>query len=211
MVEHLSDRQRRRRVLTDQAEALGIVGWCRILEPEQAMRLEIFAEPCGFNRTKPMVHVVQQVHVEAKLAPQPLEQRRHAAQIALAAPDSFENRSTLRRLVGSARRHAVYLLHAGNAALRADSLVAALDETCRGFHGVIDRLAVRVAIDEHLFARCAAEQLIDRCVQRLAFDVPERGVHGGNCGHRDRTAPPIRALVEKLPDVFDPARVAALE
>ena len=44
-----------------------------ILEPEQAVRFEALAEPAGFDRRQPMVDVMQQVHLEPDLAPQPIE------------------------------------------------------------------------------------------------------------------------------------------
>jgi hypothetical protein len=66
-----------------------------------------------------------------------------------------------------------------------------------------------VAVDHHRITRRAAEQLVDRHVQRLAEQIPQRGIDRRNRRHRDRTAPPVRAFVEVLPDVFDPARVAA--
>ena len=60
----------------------------------------------------------------------------------------------------------------------------------------------------HVVARAAAEQLVDRHAERLALDVPQRGVDRGDRRHRHRPAPPVGALVEVLPDVLDAARVA---
>jgi hypothetical protein len=55
-----------------------------------------------------MVHVVQQVDLEADLAPQAIEQRRHEVEVALGAPDALERHPLLRRLVVErAATHAV--------------------------------------------------------------------------------------------------------
>src|SRR5687768_18464770 len=101
-VEDLPDRQRRRRVLPDQPEALGVLRDSWILEPEQPMRLGIMAQTGGFDWPQAVMHVVQQVHVEAELTPKALEQRCHAAQITLAAPRRLGDRSPLGRFVGHA-------------------------------------------------------------------------------------------------------------
>jgi hypothetical protein len=49
----------------------------------------------------------------------------------------------------------------------------------------------------------ATEQLIQRHASRFGFDVPQRGVHGGNCRHSDRASAPIGTAVKVLPDIFD--------
>ena len=98
-VEHLADRNRRRRVLADGAERRLVLRRHRILQPEQPRRLEALAEPRRFDRRQAMVHVVEQVHVEADLAPQPFEQRRHEVEIPLRAPHALERLALLRRLV----------------------------------------------------------------------------------------------------------------
>ena len=77
--------------------------------------------------------------------------------------------------------------------------------------GGIDRIAVRVAVNQHGLARRAAQQLIDGNAKRLALDVPQRRVDGRDRGHRDRAAPPVGAFVEKLPDVLDAACVTSDE
>ena len=73
--EHLAHRQRRRRVLPDQAEALLQLGRDRVLHPEQVIRLQLLAQPRRLDRRQPVVDVVQQVEVGPELAPRALEQR----------------------------------------------------------------------------------------------------------------------------------------
>src|SRR5690606_6352894 len=43
----------------------------------------------------------------------------------------------------------------------------------------------------------------------LAEDVPQRHVHRGDRAHGDRATAPVRTAVQELPDVLDPAGVAA--
>src|SRR3954468_14206231 len=82
-IEDLADRERRRRMLSDQAEIGLILGRSRIFQPERLVGLEILAEPPGFDRRQPMMHVVEQVDVPAKRLARLLEQWRHRAQIFL--------------------------------------------------------------------------------------------------------------------------------
>ncbi len=93
--------------------------------------------------------------------------------------------------------------------MRANGLVAELLIGGHGRERLLDVSAVRVAIDCDAFARGAAEQLVNRHAEALAEDVPERNVHGGDRGHRDGPAPPIRTFVEVLPGIFNAAGVAA--
>ncbi len=62
-VEDFADRERRRRVLADQPEALLQFRRSRIFQPEEMVRLEVFAETGGFNRRQAMMDIVQQMHV----------------------------------------------------------------------------------------------------------------------------------------------------
>jgi hypothetical protein len=103
------------------------------------------------------------------------------------------------------------VLDARDPALGADCLVAERLVVSDGGDGVVERLAVGVSVDHHAFPRRAAQKLIDRHVQGLPGDVPERRIHRPDRGHRHRTTAPVRALVEVLPGVLDPARVAADE
>ena len=106
-------------------------------------------------------------------------------------------------------RDAVRLLDAGHAALRADRLVSLRDVFADLGAALVDVLAVRMAVDEHAFARAPAEQLVQRRLAHLAEDVPQRDVDRGDRRHRHRAAAPVRAAIEELPDVLDAPRVAA--
>ncbi len=101
------------------------------------------------------------------------------------------------------------MLHARDAALCTNGLVSERLMVGDRRDGVVQRLPVRVRVNEHPVARGATEQLIHRHVHGLAGNVPQRGVDGGNRRHGHRASPPVRALVEVLPGVFDPAGVAA--
>src|SRR4029079_1404698 len=104
---------------------------------------------------------------------------------------------------------AVGLVDSGNAALRADRLVAMLDIAPYGLHRAVEVRAVGMAVDEHAIAAPPAEQLVERLAADFALDVPQRGVDRGDRAHRHGAAPPVGAAVEVLPDVFDLRGIAA--
>jgi hypothetical protein len=66
-----------------------------------------------------------------------------------------------------------------------------------------------VAVDHHVLARGAAEQLVERQAGDLSLDVPQGHVDGSNGRHRYRPAPPIGTAIEILPDILDAMGVAA--
>lgn len=66
-----------------------------------------------------------------------------------------------------------------------------------------------MGVGEEPVSYLASEQLIDRLVERLAFDVPQGEVHRADGSHRDRPPAPVDATVEVLPGVLDPVRVQA--
>src|SRR5439155_25569609 len=100
---------------------------------------------------------------------------------------------------------------ARDAELDAHRLVAALDVPVHPVDHLFRVAAVRVAVDEDAVARAPAEQLVHGHAGRLALEVPERGVDGRDRGHPDGPAAPVRALVQVLPRVLDPRRVASDE
>jgi len=106
-------------------------------------------------------------------------------------------------------RSAVRVQHAGDRALRAHRTVTHVDVVPDRFDRVVQRLAVRVAVDHHRLARSAAEQLIDRRIERFPADVPERCVDRTDRRHRHGPAAPVRTLIKVVPRVLDAARVAA--
>ena len=72
-VEHFADRNRRCRVLPDQPKTFLQLRWRRIFQPEQVIWFETLSEPSRLNRRQPVVRIVQQRNVFAKLFSQPLE------------------------------------------------------------------------------------------------------------------------------------------
>ena len=76
-VEHLAHRDRRRRVLADEAEALLQLGGHGVFHPEQVIGLERPAEASRFDGRQAVVDVVQQVRLRPELLAQAREERRH--------------------------------------------------------------------------------------------------------------------------------------
>ena len=176
------------------------------------MWFEITRQARGFDRREPVMHVVQQLDIRTVILAQALEERRHDVQILRSGPDRFRGQLALGRFIGVLEiRDSVRLLDAGYTALRAHRLVALRNVLAHLGTALVDVLAVRVAVDQGAVARAAAQQLVQRLIGHLAEDVPERDVDRGNRGHGHRTPAPVRATIEKLPRVFDPAGVAADE
>ena len=154
--------------------------------------------------------VVQQMQLVAELGAEPREETGHEAQVALAAPEVLRRHPLLRRLVVAVTAaDAVRLRQSRNAGLRPHGRVAELQVAGDGRHRLLDGRAVGVAVDQHRVARGATEQLIDRRIERLAADVPQRRIHGTDRRHGDGPAAPVGALIEVLPRVLDAPRVAA--
>ena len=132
------------------------------------------------------------------------------AQVGFAGPLVFLGQAALGRLIAARSfGYAVGTGEAGNAALHANGFVAHFLVAGHIFKSVIDVFAVGVGVDHKAFAALAAEKVVDRGIERFAFDVPERNVDGADGGHGDGTTTPIRAAIEVLPDVFGLERVAA--
>ncbi len=66
-VENFPYRNRRDRMLADQAEAFLVFSRGRIFHPEQTVLLDAFAETGRFNWRQTVVHIVQKMFVETKL------------------------------------------------------------------------------------------------------------------------------------------------
>src|SRR5260370_9523802 len=133
---------------------------------------------------------------------------RHDVQIQLRTPDVLEGCIFLCWLVVHfAAAYSVGSRQAGNTALRADRIISDADVIGNSFGRLLDVLSTRVTIDKNTVAGSAPQQLVDRRIQSLAFDIPKCRVNGGNRAHRDGATAPVRALVKVLPDVFDPARL----
>jgi hypothetical protein len=208
-VEHLAHGQRRGGVLADQAEGLLVLGRRGVLDPEQAIGLQVLAQAPGLDRREPVVHVVQQVDVVAHSRAHGVEQLGRVAQVLGRVPIVLGRQAGLGGLVlHAAAAHAVDLLQARHAALRADRLVAHGLVAQHLVHRGLDVAAVGMAVDHHVLAAGAAQQLVQRHAGGLGLQVPQRGVHRGDGAHGHRPAPPVGAAVQVVPDVLDLVRVA---
>ena len=102
-VEHLADRDRRHGMLADQPERFLVLGRRRVLDPEHAQRLERLAEPRRLDRREAVVHVVQQVEVEAEFLAQRFEKLRRVIEVFLRRPHGLDRQALLGRLVAARR------------------------------------------------------------------------------------------------------------
>src|SRR5947208_3078244 len=82
-VKYLSHGQRSGSVTPDDPEPLLQLGWCCIFEPEEMIGFKFFAQARCFDGAEPMMRVVQQMNLRAKLLAQPGEELRRKIQIVL--------------------------------------------------------------------------------------------------------------------------------
>ena len=95
-------------MLPNQRKALLVLRRSRILHPEQVIRLQRLAQPRRLNRSQPVMHIMQQVHILTNSLPQLLKQLRREVQVSLGWPQALARQSTLRRLVRlAALRHTI--------------------------------------------------------------------------------------------------------
>ena len=66
-IENFPYRNRRDRMLADQAEARLVFSWGWVFHPEQTVLLNAFAKTGRFNWRQTVMHVVQKMFVETKL------------------------------------------------------------------------------------------------------------------------------------------------
>src|SRR5882724_2457366 len=208
-IEDFTHGQRRGGVLTNQAEAF--LQLCRnwILEPEQMKWFEALPQARCFDRCEPVMGIMQQVNFRSELLAKPFEQERREVQVQLGAPDIFRRSIFFRWLViHFAAAHSVRAFQPGNAALRANRFVSKFEVVGDRFDGLLDVPPAGMSVNENAIAGSASQQLIDGRVQRLALDVPERRVNGGNRAHGDRATAPVRALIKVLPEVLNSPCIA---
>ena len=62
-------------------------------------------------------------------------------------------------------------------------------------------------IDLHLIPAGSAHQLIDRCVEHLALDVPQRLINAGQCAHQHTAAAVKTGTVDGGPNAFNVSRI----
>src|SRR5215475_11874070 len=159
-----------------------------------------------------MVSIVEHVNFIAEFFAQPLKQLWSKSQIVLGGPLILRRGIPFRGFVEHlAAPNAICAAEAWYAGLRTDSFIAQAEIMPEGADGFLEICAASVSINQHRFSRSTPEQLIKGNVEALGFDVPERGIDGGDGAHRGRAAPPVRAFIQILPRVFDFARVAVDE
>lgn len=211
-VEHLAHRNWRDGMLADQAEALLVFRRRWVFHPEHAERFDTLAEARRFDGRQAVVHVVQEMLIEAKFTAHRVKQFWREIEVFLSGPELlFRPVAFGGGLVGQSLpfSHAVGGFHARHAALDADRLKAHLLMAGVIFQHVVNGVPGGVAVDHYALTGCAAQQLVERHICRFGFDVPERHIHSGDSRHGDRPAAPVGALIEELPDIFDTVRVAA--
>src|SRR5688572_6276954 len=139
-----------------------------------------------------------------------LHQLGHVTQVRRRLPDLRLGQAGLGRLVRLvALGHAIAVRDARYARLHADGHVSLVARPADGLHGPPQILAGRVCVDHDPVTALAADQVVEGCSERLALDVPQREIDGGDCRHGDGPAPPVGAPVEEVPDVLDVASVLA--
>src|SRR6266404_6175188 len=211
-VEDFADGERRGGVAANQAKTFLQLGRRGIFEPEEMIWLELFTEAGGFDGREAVMRIVEEVKVGAEFPAQAFEQAGDEIEVELGAPGVFGWRVFFCWLVKHfAAADTVRAFEARDAALRANGFVAKLGIVGNGRDGGIDVLSISVAVNHDGLAGGTGEQLIDGNVERFALNVPERGIDGGDRGHGNGAAAPIRAFVKILPSVLDAACVAADE
>ena len=203
-VEHLAHRQRRGRVLANQAKRFLVFGRRGVFQPEQFVRLQLFAQTRGLDGREAVVRVVQQMHIGAHGIAHLAEQFWRVAQVQRRVPGLFGRQAFFGRLIKTrALAHAIGLGQARHARLHAHRLVALLDVALHGFNRFAVVAAVGMAVHHHAVPALATQQLINGHTGALAQQVPQRHVDGGDGRHGHRPAAPVRTAVQVLPDVFD--------
>ena len=156
-----------------------------------------------------MVHIVQQMRLEAEFLAHGSKQFGHEIKIFFARPGLLLRPALGRGFVSAALGDAIDRFHARYAALRANRLEAFFLIFGKGLQGFRNIAASGVAIDHHMFARGTAKQLIDRQIGDFPLDVPQCHIDRANRRHGHRAAPPVSAFIEVLPYIFNFLRIAA--
>jgi hypothetical protein len=95
--------------------------------------------------------------------------------------------------------------------LHTNGKITVVDELTHCIDGGARLRTVCMTVDENALTALAAQQVIERRVERLGFDVPQGNVDGRQCGHVHRPTLPVGTAIEVMPNVFDRARVATDE
>ena len=185
----------------------------RILEEEQAIRLQRLAQVDRLIQVDALVDVVQQLDLVAELGAHVLEElRQHphvrsGSQIARGLVGPIAS-SRISRRVGYRGPRTVARV-AGRRHLHAHVAEAPLHAGARVLFDLGEAVAARVVVAVGAVTHLAAEQLIERHAGALALDVPERHVDAAHRVEQHRAVAPVPAHVARLPDVLDLVDVAA--
>ena len=214
-VEQLAHRNRRARLLPQQAEVAVVFGRERVFEEEQAVRLQRLAERDRLDQRHALVDVVQQLDLVAELRAQMLEQLRQHPDVRRRLPDRTRGWSgpmASRGRAGSGTRSRARRRSPGPGRRpgrgRGGTRLPCPCARCPRPPG--SRARWRGSSSRRR-AALAAEQLVERHVGALALDVPERDVHAAHRVEQHAAVAPVRADVGRLPDVFDLVDVASDE
>ena len=74
------------------------------------------------------------------------------------------------------------------------------------FETLLRRTTSGVTVNHDSLTRFTSEELIERQFRYLRLDVPQSDINRAEGRHLDRSATPIRMVVEQMPDVFDAMR-----
>ena len=70
------------------------------------------------------------------------------------------------------------------------------------FAKLIQISAIRMPVYRYTFTAFSTEQLIQRHIRHLSFDVPQSHIHTGNRIVGDRTVSPVSILMHQLPQIL---------
>src|SRR5262249_49145607 len=105
-VEHFSNRQWSRRVLTDYAKAVLRLGRRRGFQPKKMERLKLFTHASSFNGSQAMVRIVQHVHFRPEFLSQTREELWDKTQVVFCRPAVLGRSTLLSGLIAESSLHA---------------------------------------------------------------------------------------------------------
>jgi hypothetical protein len=199
-VEELSHRDGGCAVLPDLSEVPQVLRRKRVFQKEHAKWLRGLAELDCLVRCQALVHVVQQLDLLAEFAPANFEQLQRTPEL---------GRRVKQRLVMQCRRAPLLLVlrtvarHAGQSHLHAHMAPALFHILLRVSDHLVKFGPAGVCIRVGSLAALAARKLIHGHAGLAALDVPQRLVDAADGVVQDRPVFPVRAVVARLPDVFD--------
>jgi hypothetical protein len=118
------------------------------------------------------------MHFGPKLLAQPRKELRHKIQILLRRPTIFRRQASFRRLVVHLpAADPIGAVESRDSRLRANRFVSKLQVMRDRGERIFDVGPTGVPIYKNGIARCAAEKLIQRCIEAFRFDVPQSRVH----------------------------------